>query len=624
MLRAELLSGFRLTASNGQELPLTVRKAKALLAYLAIHAHRLHDRETLACLLWDAAGDRAARQSLRRCLSDLRRALGPLAREVLIVRGARIGVKADAIVTDIAEFSRHVEAGRLQLAVGLIGGGVFLDGLEITSEPFQDWLRDRRTEYSDQAVDVLTALAEVKAQQGRHGDAIDLAQRALDIDPLHDDLHQFLIAQWQRIGQFGAARRQHRRYGRTLRDDLQLAWAPNGPEGTVSDERRSRTVAPNARPRVIVPALRHGGTQDGGDDFAAGLHEEIVGLLAARRWLDVVPEAANGEYLVAGSVRPLGAARRQVRIRLDCSSSGRCLASDAFEVETPVQPGDQHRLARAAASRLVAEIEQSEGQRRTTSELFTHAIDCWQHGNRFRNLFSREGNARARKMYEQAIALDPEFAPAYASLAYVEQFDAFFGYADDPKVRLARGLELARTAISIDRLDPSAYIALGRVLSRMADFDGAAAALETGLSLCPGMEEAEFSLGLMSYYQGRQSAALERFGLAFDLNPRSPSGWKAPHMLARCHYDLGQFEEALFWANRAVNAPHAKSIAFALKAAAAARSGHRQLAHGIIGYVARHDPAMTASYVVRTFGNEFLTDAVEALAEQLCELGLSP
>ena len=93
MLRAELLSGFRLTASNGQELPLTVRKAKALLAYLAIHAHRLHDRETLACLLWDAAGDRAARQSLRRCLSDLRRALGPLAREVLIVRGARIGVR---------------------------------------------------------------------------------------------------------------------------------------------------------------------------------------------------------------------------------------------------------------------------------------------------------------------------------------------------------------------------------------------------------------------------------------------------------------------------------------------------------------------------------------------------
>ena len=132
-----------------------------------------------------------------------------------------------------------------------------------------------------------------------------------------------------------------------------------------------------------------------------------------------------------------------------------------------------------------------------------------------------------------------------------------------------------------------------------------------------------YALGLANYYQGRQAAALDQFRHLYRLDPHSPSGWTVRHMTARCLYDLGRHEEALLWANRAVTAPHAKTIAFALQAAAAARTGRISLAQDIIADVIRRDPMMTVSYVIGTFGNEFLTDAIEALAEQLGALGLS-
>ena len=55
------------------------KKARALLAYLAVQGGKAVSRERLADLLWPYQGSEQARHSLRNCLSELRKALGPSA-----------------------------------------------------------------------------------------------------------------------------------------------------------------------------------------------------------------------------------------------------------------------------------------------------------------------------------------------------------------------------------------------------------------------------------------------------------------------------------------------------------------------------------------------------------------
>ena len=50
------------------------------------------------------------------------------------------------------------------------------------------------------------------------------------------------------------------------------------------------------------------------------------------------------------------------------------------------------------------------------------------------------GNDKARQLYEEAIALDPEFAMAYAELACTHLIDAFLGWSKDPRESGTQGL----------------------------------------------------------------------------------------------------------------------------------------------------------------------------------------
>src|SRR5215470_5516207 len=72
-LRLQLLGGFSLGLGAGRSVNPGARKARALLAYLALPAGRTHSRDKLASLLWGDTGDEQARQSLRQTLVALRR-----------------------------------------------------------------------------------------------------------------------------------------------------------------------------------------------------------------------------------------------------------------------------------------------------------------------------------------------------------------------------------------------------------------------------------------------------------------------------------------------------------------------------------------------------------------------
>lgn len=126
--RLRLFGPFEIGAPAGEILSLG-RKARALLAILATYRGRAVPRARLQDLLWSLSGPVHGRDSLKKCLRQLREAFGEDAADLLVTRDDGVALRLDALDCDL-------DAPQ--------NGAVFLEGLDITDPEFDDWLRDMR------------------------------------------------------------------------------------------------------------------------------------------------------------------------------------------------------------------------------------------------------------------------------------------------------------------------------------------------------------------------------------------------------------------------------------------------------------------------------------------------
>lgn len=121
MLRLNIFGPFRAADALGSEIPVKSRKARALLAYLALPPGKPRSREQVMALLWSDRGDQQARASLRQALSGLRKDLGD---ETV----AALKITDEALALDPARVV--VEPGA--------PGDVLLDGLHLSDPAFEE------------------------------------------------------------------------------------------------------------------------------------------------------------------------------------------------------------------------------------------------------------------------------------------------------------------------------------------------------------------------------------------------------------------------------------------------------------------------------------------------------
>lgn len=112
---------------SGTEIRGLSRRAQAMLAFLSLQPGQKAERGLLADLLWSDRPEEQARASLRQELSALRRAL-PSA----VIEADRQSVRlcTTAVTPDVS------------------GPGEFLEGFDLASEAFEDWLRTARMSHS--------------------------------------------------------------------------------------------------------------------------------------------------------------------------------------------------------------------------------------------------------------------------------------------------------------------------------------------------------------------------------------------------------------------------------------------------------------------------------------------
>jgi DNA-binding SARP family transcriptional activator/tetratricopeptide (TPR) repeat protein len=267
---------------DGKPVHFDTRKAIALLALVSMADQPL-SRERLAMMLWpDSDGDRA-RGALRRTVSVTAAGVGA----ALVVNRTTIGLDADRVQVDAAEFRRLLGAGdvdSLERACELYRGD-FLTGFAVRDSPdFDDWQSSTAEDLRQRLSTALDELVAARLGTGDLDRALEFAHRWVGLDVLHEPAQQATIRLLAMTGQRAAALRQYRACVRVLADELGVA--PLRETTSLYDDVRAGRVAASTRPAARVDSLVAAVQQPPTADDFVGRAAELSLLEAA---LLVVP-----------------------------------------------------------------------------------------------------------------------------------------------------------------------------------------------------------------------------------------------------------------------------------------------------------------------------------------------
>jgi non-specific serine/threonine protein kinase len=350
-----------------------------------------------------------------------------------------------------------------------------------------------------------------------------------------------------------------------------LIWMNRGREaGTVVESiapsESAVAVEPEFKKIVVLPFENLGAAED--EYFAAGMTEEISARLASVKDLGVISRSSAvqydrtgktlmqvGEdlgvgYVLEGTVRwarnPDGSSRVRVTpqlirvaddTQLWAETYDRTL-EDIFEVQTEI------------AGKVLAELDLAlvGGEQMAAVEAPTENLDAY-------NLYLRALNAAERaealsreeerlmavQILEQAVALDPEFAIAWAELSQQHALLYFNGH-DRTEERLEAARTAVERALEIDPDLPQGHVAFGRYYYwGPRDYDKALEEFTIAEKDLPNDSELMASIAYIIRRQGRFEEALARQRKALELNPKSVQQSRA---LGTTYMQLGRYEEA--------------------------------------------------------------------------------
>ncbi|MBI4521181.1 MAG: hypothetical protein HY701_10110 [Gemmatimonadetes bacterium] len=210
----------------------------------------MHRRSTILALFWPEHDKQHARWALNQALRYLRSALGP---DLLLSRGAEeVGVDPQVIQCDALSFEAACDDGRWQTALQLYRGEL-LEGLHVPGcLEFEHWLEEERASLRRLASRAAWALTDQMEARGELVAAADCARRAIRLTPDDETGARRLIQLLDRAGNRGGAVQAYEEHARWLRDELDVAPAPE--TQALISRVRSRTEACAAVPAPVQPA----------------------------------------------------------------------------------------------------------------------------------------------------------------------------------------------------------------------------------------------------------------------------------------------------------------------------------------------------------------------------------
>ena len=242
--------------------------------------------------------------------------------------------------------------------------------------------------------------------------------------------------------------------------------------------------------------------------------------LATRPSLREIGQALGVAHVLDGSVRRSGS-RVRVVVQLVDTRNDRQIWAETYDRELADALTLQGEIAREIARALHATLSPDETARVSVPP--TSSPDAYVLYLRARNLnnspdITLANVLAAERLYEQAVALDPHFALAYADLANVRD-NISFNY-EPTAARYAGIREAAEQALRLQPDLGEAHIAMGDYYERVEhDYARALAAFETAARLLPNSPKPRWLIGLVQSRRGNFTEAKEAYLRSMVLRP---------------------------------------------------------------------------------------------------------
>ncbi|WP_262269146.1 adenylate/guanylate cyclase domain-containing protein [Microvirga yunnanensis] len=318
------------------------------------------------------------------------------------------------------------------------------------------------------------------------------------------------------------------------------------------------------RPAVaVLPFTNMGGDPDQ-VYFSDGITEDIITELARFRELLVIARNSsfsfrgkdvdvrevgrvlNADYVVEGSVRRIGD-RVRITGQLINAASGAHLWAErydrSFEDVFAIQDEIARRVVATVARRIEEEAE-AVARRRPPQDM--RAYDLFLQGHRLTDVFTDDGQARARAFFERARDLDPTFARAYTGLAFSYLNQAAEEGIGLPRERDPNRIEarrLAEQALTVDPTEPRVQSTAGYVFLTWREFDRAERHLDLAQSMNPNDATIQIFWAWAQACLGNPAKGLMAAELARRLNPRYPQWYNFYE--ARTLFLLRRYEDVV-------------------------------------------------------------------------------
>ena len=605
-LRLRLLGPIRLWRHD-RELALPAsRKARALLAYLAM-APQAQTRSRLCELLWELPHD--PRGELRWCLSKLRGLVDDDARTRLYARGDTVGFDATDCFVDAVELERAAGSGLATLGHGrkrelcALFAGDFLEGLEVGHSPvFEAWLTAGRRRFRALQVELLGQLAD-----GADGDEhFAWLEQWLRLAPFDARAHASLLTALATRGRIreaeehlAAARRQFEAEGFDCAP-LHAAWHAARPQAqaglvlSAAGDDVANPELPGAAARraslAVMPFADASSAPGAGRAVADALAHDVITRLAKLRCLFVIAQGTvfalheqsvtprqagqmlKVDYLASGTVRRDGS-RLTVAVELAQTRDSHIVWAEIFEHEVDDALLVLDEIGNRMVASIAGEIETIERNRAILEP--PDSLGAWEAHHRglwHMYRFSKADNEQARHFFETAVRLDPTFSRAWAGLSFTHFQNAFQGWTErGPETE--RALQTAGQSLMADDRDPAAHWSMGRALWLLGEHDQAVAEPDQAVDLSPNFALGHYTLAFVHAQSGDPASAIASSDQSRHLSPFDPLLFGMLGSRAIALVRLGQFDEAAGWAARAAARPNAHAHILAIAAFTLALAG---------------------------------------------------
>lgn len=347
--------------------------------------------------------------------------------------------------------------------------------------------------------------------------------------------------------------------------------------------------------------------------FADGITEDIITALSRHRWFFVIARNSSFtfkgrtvdvkqvarelgvRYVLEGSVRKVGE-RVRVTGQLVDAETGAHLWAERYDRNLPDVFAIQDEITQCVAGAIEPAILVGEGRRAIDKVAANFdAFDCCMRGMWYHYQLNREDFRKAGHWYRRSIELDPMFHRAHMGLARSLFGTCVFGWSDDFEQDRATLCESAERAVSLDDRDPYSHYALFGCHLVSGRLQLALAEAQRTIDLNPNFALGHLALGWVRIFIGHFQEALDPLLRALRLSPNDPIAFLFTNCIALAHYHMGNYEEAVHFADSALSS-HRIPFVLITGLACLGQLGRTEEAGLLLGEITWGQPADTDPY----------------------------